>query len=98
MGKESRMRNDVKLGLAVGGLLLGVVLAYALFFSNTSKKDLPNGSYTALNNGGDAATQRQPAPATADPPPVDSNPSGNTTVTPPIADRQNNGTDTAPAN
>src|SRR6266850_1219377 len=63
MGKESRMRNDVKLGLAVGGLLLGVVLAYALFFSNTSKdrdKELA-GSYSALENNNSG--QRPAAPS-----------------------------------
>src|SRR6266850_4406715 len=75
MGKESRMRNDVKLGLAVGGLLLGVVLAYALFFSNTNKdrRELADGSYSALNNGSDATAQKPAAP-NSDQTAADSNP------------------------
>src|SRR5437773_8183055 len=75
MGKESRMLNDVKLGLAVGGLLLGVVLAYALFFSNTNKdrRELADGSYSALNNGGDASAQK-PAGQNSDQTASDSNP------------------------
>ncbi len=69
------MRNDVKLGLAVGGLLLGVVLAYALFFSNTNKdrRELADGSYSALNNGGDATAQK-PAGPNSDQTAADSNP------------------------
>src|SRR5206468_3838003 len=67
------MRNDVKLGLAVGGLLLGVVLAYALFFSNTNKdrKDLTDGGSGALSNNSDAA--QKPAPANTDQTATDSN-------------------------
>src|ERR1043165_2898259 len=69
------MRNDVKLGLAVGGLLLGVVLAYALFFSNTNKdrKELADGS-SALNNNSDASAQK-PAAANTDQTATDSTPS-----------------------
>src|SRR5438067_241546 len=93
MGKESRMRNDVKLGLAVGGLLLGVVLAYALFFSNTNKdrRELADGSYSALNNGGDASGQK-PAGQNSDQsdsnPPIGAQPpaSANDHPQPPAAD------------
>jgi nucleoid-associated protein YgaU len=69
------MRNDVKLGLAVGGLLLGVVLAYALFFSNTNKdrKELADGGVSALGNNSDASAQK-PAPANTDQTATDSNP------------------------
>lgn len=94
------MRNDVKLGLAVGGLLLGVVLAYALFFSNTNKdrKDLADGSYSALNNSTDTAQKPAPAATTdhqADPAPA---PSNNTTVPPSTERPANSLVDTAPAN
>ena len=51
MGKESRMRNDVKLGLAVGGLLLGVVLAYALL-AVASKADYRSVADKAAGNLG----------------------------------------------
>src|SRR5688572_919546 len=63
VGKESLMRNDVKLGLAVGGLLLGVVLAYALFFSNNSgdrdRDALASGRFGTVENGGSAEASRQ---------------------------------------
>jgi nucleoid-associated protein YgaU len=59
------MRNDVKLGLAVGGLLLGVVLAYALFFSNNSggnrEKELAAGNFGAVENNGAEASREQGA-------------------------------------
>src|SRR6266478_1450338 len=100
MGKESRMRNDVKLGLAVGGLLLGVVLAYALFFSNTNKngKELAEGSYSTLENNG-AAVQRSPAPSNADQAPTDSNPPANTGGAAAAPEHPSNAlTDAAPAN
>ncbi|HEV8378293.1 MAG TPA: LysM peptidoglycan-binding domain-containing protein [Tepidisphaeraceae bacterium] len=87
------MRNDVKLGLAVGGLLLGVVLAYALFFSNTNKdrdKDSLAGRYSALEGGGGDTGQRPVAPSTADQGASDSNsttsaPPANTNSNPPPA-------------
>src|SRR5436190_14235129 len=81
MGKESRMRNDVKLGLAVGGLLLGVVLAYALFFSNTSKDRERDSLASKIGN------VDTPAPSNLDP--VNNNP-GRVEVPPivtPIPDR-----------
>jgi LysM repeat protein len=57
------MRNDVKLGLAVGGLLLGVVLAYALFFSNNSgadrDKELASGRFGEVQSGGAEASREQ---------------------------------------
>jgi nucleoid-associated protein YgaU len=92
------MRNDVKLGLAVGGLLLGVVLAYALFFSNTKDhKDLADGSYSALGNGDAAA--RSSAQTNADPGPVDSNPPTGSSAGPANDQRpQNPIVDAAPAN
>ena len=34
------MRKDVKVGLAVGGILFGVVLAYALFFTGDNKRQV----------------------------------------------------------
>jgi len=93
------MRNDVKLGLAVGGLLLGVVLAYALFFSNTSKdrdKELA-GSYSALENNNSA--QRPAAPSNADQVQTDSNSPTNPSPAPATADRQQGPVvDAAPAN
>src|SRR5438874_2604875 len=58
------MRNDVKLGLAVGGLLLGVVLAYALFFSNNSK-DREHDSLASKIGGVDDQS-RPPAPGNLD--------------------------------
>ncbi len=93
------MRNDVKLGLAVGGLLLGVVLAYALFFSNTSKdrdKELA-GSYSALENNNSA--QRPAAPSNTDQALTDSNPPTNSSPAPATADHQQGPiVDAAPAN
>jgi LysM repeat protein len=72
------MRNDVKLGLAVGGLLLGVVLAYALFFSNTKDRDRDSlASKIGANDD-----MRLPAPGNTDqPPPANTN--NNTTHTDP---------------
>jgi nucleoid-associated protein YgaU len=58
------MRNDVKLGLAVGGLLLGVVLAYALFFSNTKDRDRDS----LASKIGATDDQHPPAPSNLDPP------------------------------
>jgi nucleoid-associated protein YgaU len=92
------MRNDVKLGLAVGGLLLGVVLAYALFFSNTNKDrdSQVAGNYSTLENNSSA--QRSPAPTNGDPAPIDSNPPANTSV-PTVPDRQQGPiVDAAPVN
>ena len=92
------MRNDVKLGLAVGGLLLGVVLAYAIFFSNTNKnKDLAEGSYSTLNNNSDATAQR-PAPANTDSSTPDPNPPTNQTPAPAAAERQNSVADATAGN
>jgi len=81
------MRNDVKLGLAVGGLLLGVVLAYALFFSNTNKdRKLADGSYSTLENSNDASAQKPASAGAADQTATDSNPpaNNNTTTSPPV--------------
>ena len=93
------MRNDVKLGLAVGGLLLGVVLAYALFFSNTSKdrdKELA-GSYSALENNNSG--QRPAAPSNTDQALTDSNSPTNASPAPATAERQQGPVvDAAPAN
>ncbi|HEV8291036.1 MAG TPA: LysM peptidoglycan-binding domain-containing protein [Tepidisphaeraceae bacterium] len=91
------MRNDVKLGLAVGGLLLGVVLAYALFFSNTNKDRDGQvvGNYSALENNN---AQKPAVPANTDPAPADSNPPINN-IAPANPDRaQNPIVDAAPAN
>jgi LysM repeat protein len=85
------MRNDVKLGLAVGGLLLGVVLAYALFFSNTNKdreKDSLAGKYGTVDGSGSDAGQRSPAPSTTEQGASDSNsntnpPPANSNTNPP---------------
>jgi nucleoid-associated protein YgaU len=89
------MRNDVKLGLAVGGLLLGVVLAYALFFSNTKDRDgQVAGSYSTLENSNGG--QRQPAATNNDPAPIDPNPPINNIA--PAPDRQGPVVDAAPAN
>ena len=95
------MRNDVKLGLAVGGLLLGVVLAYALFFSNTNKdrKDVADGSYSALNNS-DTAQKPAPQANTDQQPPaqVNTNPPANNPAPPTNEHPTNSLVDTAPAN
>ena len=73
------MRNDVKLGLAVGGLLLGVVLAYALFFSNNSK-DRERDSLASRIGGVDDQA-RLPAPGNFDQ--ANNNP-GHVDVPPPV--------------
>jgi len=94
------MRNDVKLGLAVGGLLLGVVLAYALFFSNTNKdrKDVADGSFSALENS-NASAQKPVPPAANDQTATDTNPPANNSSPPVINERLSNSlVDTAPAN
>jgi nucleoid-associated protein YgaU len=95
------MRSDVKLGLAVGGLLLGVVLAYALFFSNTNKdrKDLADSGYSALGSG-DTAQKPAPAPqANTDQTATDSNPPiVNSNPPPAIEHSANPIVDAAPAN
>src|SRR5436305_10364618 len=93
------MRNDVKLGLAVGGLLLGVVLAYALFFSNTNKdrKDLADGGSGALSNNSDPA--QKPAPANTDQIATDANaPTGAQPVPPTTDHAQPPVADTSTAN
>ena len=95
------MRNDVKLGLAVGGLLLGVVLAYALFFSNTSKdrKDLAEGSYSALDNSNAAAQKPAPPANTEQTTTQDNTPPANNPPPPVNSERPSNSlVDTAPAN
>src|SRR5438128_10594382 len=90
MGKESRMRNDVKLGLAVGSLLLGVVLAYALFVSNTNKdrKDLAEGGYSALDGNNTASGQKPLTASNTDQTAADSNPPTNSSASPATADHK----------
>ncbi len=46
------MRKDVKLGLAVGGMLFGVVLAYVLFFTDNPNPDQtrPSGDSLAIKD------------------------------------------------
>src|SRR4051812_29009086 len=93
------MRNDVKLGLAVGGLLLGVVLAYALFFSNNKdRRELADGSYSALNNS-DTAQKPAPLANTDQQTATDANPPANNPAPPSGTERPSNSlVDSAPAN
>ena len=51
MGKDAHMRNDVKLGFAIGGVLLAVLIVYVLVVPGGSSSTNPPKKVSQANGG-----------------------------------------------
>lgn len=89
------MRKDVRLGLAVGGILFGVVLVYVLFFAGGKGEDQLADDLDALASAG-AVMDPSGTSAGTDPAPNPGNPNDPGTTLVDIGSQSSTGTPTAP--